>query len=325
LYTGRVLRSRHSQPSRAACPARRAHPCNSLRILVLRRIFVWYPTHFPDTGLFLIPASPTFATRVVTGELETLTHNWTRVFDVGGVKYGIGVGGGVTDCNGAVLTNSVVILRLSGSLPLRMDTASLLGRRPERRFISGEVTTPITALAYSFGPHPMQELYDFLGPGLISVMEQGDRVESFRIKSNRFRDESGPGRPAIGGHEIIGRGHEQGPALAKLIVSSIINDKNRLGVQADCEFAPRNAFRVWHGKELALLLICFDCHEIYISHYDAMGKLIREARFYLESNADMLEHLSKQCFSASSRPQKKKTKRKLILRVCQTQTQMLGH
>jgi hypothetical protein len=217
------------------------------------------------------------------------------------------VGDRVTYYNGAALTNTLVVLRLSGSLPLRMDPASLLRHMPERRLISGEVSTPITDLAYSFGPHPMQELFGVLGPDLITLLQQGDRVEAFRIKSNGYNEQSVQGRPNIEGHEIIARGNPQGMGFAKQLAAAVLNDNNVLGVGASCEFMPRDAFRVWRGKESAILLICFECHEIHLKYYDAAGKPVHEAGFYLGTNADTLARLMKQASPTAASPKKRKT------------------
>ena len=229
-----------------------------------------------------------------------------RCFDASGARPYNSIGDGVTYYNGAALTNSLVVLRLSGSLPLRMDPASLLRRMPERRLISGEVSTPITDLAYSFGPHPMQELFGILGPDLIALLQQADRVEPFRIKPNIYGEQSVPGRPNIEGHEIIAHGKPLGPDFAKQLAAAILNDKNVLGVGANCDFMPRDAFRVWHGKAFAILLICFECHEIHIKYYDTTGKAVREAGFYLGANSDALARLVKQAMPPATAPKKRK-------------------
>jgi hypothetical protein len=264
------------------------------------------PTSAPDTALFTIQASPNFASRVASGEIESLTHAWAQVFDASGARPYNTIGDGVTYYNGAVTTNTLVVLRLSGSLPLRLDPASLLRGLHERRLISGEVSTPITSLAYSFGPHPMQELFGLLGPDLIALLQQADKVEPFRIKPNMFGEQSAPGRPNIEGHEIIARGKPLGPDFANQLAAAILNDKNVLGVVAGCDFMPRDAFRLWRGNAYATLLICFECHEIHLKYCDAAGKQVREAGFYLGANSDALAHLAKQAIPAAAAPKKRK-------------------
>ena len=274
---------------------------------LLRRIMP--PASAPDTALFTIQASPNFASRVAAGEIESPTRAWAQVFDASGARPYNTVGDGVTYYNGAVTTNTLVVLRLSGSLPLRLDPASLLRRLPERRLISGEVSTPVTSLAYSFGPHPMQELFSLLGPDLIALLHQADKVEPFRIKPSMFGEQSTPGRPNIEGHEIIARGKPLGPDFAKQLADAILNDKNVLGVVAGCDFMPRDAFRLWHGKASVILLICFECHEIHLKYYDTAGKLVREAGFYLGDNSDALARLAKQAIPAPATPRKGKGNR----------------
>jgi hypothetical protein len=260
----------------------------------------------PDTALFMIQANPNFASRVAAGEIESPTNAWAQVFDASGVRPYHTVGDGVTYYNGAVTTNTLVVLRLCGSLPLRLDPASLLRGLPERRLISGEVSTPVTALAYSFGPHPMQELFGLLGPDLIALLQQADKVEPFRTKPNMFGEQGAPGRPNIEGHEIIARGKPLGPDFAKQLAAAILNHENVLGVVAGCDFMPRDAFRLWQGKASVILLICFECQEIHLKYYDAAGKLVREAGFYLGENSDALAHLAKQAIPPAAAPKKRK-------------------
>jgi hypothetical protein len=258
------------------------------------------PASMPDTALFMIQASPNLASRVVSGEIESRTHTWAQVFEASGARPYNTIGEGLTYYNGAVLTNTLVVLRLSGSLPLRMDPASLLRRLPERRLISGEVSRPVTDLAYSFGPHPMQELFGLLGRDLIALLQQADSVEPFRIKPNMYGEQSVPGRPNIEGHEIITEGKPLGPDFAGQVAAAILNDKNVLGVGANCDFMPRDAFRISHGNEFAILLISFECREIHLKYYDATGKLAREAGFYMGANADALARLVKEATGTSA-------------------------
>ena len=262
----------------------------------------------PDTALFLLQASPNFASRVVFGEFESATRARAQVFDVSGARPGNSVGDGVTYYNGAALTNTLVVLRLSGSLPLRMDPAILLRRTPERRLISAEVSAPITDLAYSFGPNPMHELFGLLGPELIALLQEADRVEPFRLKPNLDGTPSAPGRPSLEGYEIIARGKPLGPDFAKRLAASILNDKNVLGVRDWCGFMPREAFRFWRGKASAILLLCFQCNEIHINYYDHTGKAAGEAGFYLGENSEAVTRLAKQAMPAAAAPKKGKRK-----------------
>jgi hypothetical protein len=263
----------------------------------------------PDTALFMIQASPNFASRVVMGEIESPTFAWAQVVDATGAKPYTAIGDGVAYYNGAVKSNTLVVLRLSGSLPLRRDTASLLRGGPERRLIGQEVSAPITCLAYSFGPHPMQELFDHLGPGLIALLQHADKVESFRIKPNLFGEPVPPGRPSLDGHEIIARGKPLRSDFAKQLATAILNDRNVLGVRASCEFMPRDAFRLWRGQESAILVISFECHEIHLKYYDAAGKPAHEADFYLGENSDGLARLAKKAMPSPATPRKRNQSR----------------
>jgi hypothetical protein len=106
-----------------------------------------------------------------------------------------GGGEGVGYFNGNILTNAVIALHISGSLPLRMDPASWLRQRPAQRLISWEVTQPIDDFAFSFGPHPMQALFNYLGPDGIRFLQEAERVETSRIKSDLYDDLSKTNKP----------------------------------------------------------------------------------------------------------------------------------
>jgi hypothetical protein len=93
-----------------------------------------------------------------------------------GYEIGWPVRDGIVYLNGAILTNTMAVLRLSGFLPQQFNTsramqlhwASLtnsprydpeklrkLQADPGPRIVSGEVTRPITDLARAFRPHPL--------------------------------------------------------------------------------------------------------------------------------------------------------------------------
>lgn len=258
------------------------------------------PASAPDTALFTFQACPNFASQTFCGELQSQAQGWAEVIDASGGGPYLARGTGVTYYGGTLLTNGLVVLRLSGSLPLRFDPSSILRRAPERRLVSFEVSRPITELASSFGQHPLQELFDLLGPGLITHLQQADRVEAFRVKPNEPNDWSIKGRPNIEGHEIIAHSKPLGPDFAKQVAAVLLNEKSGGIYMSMSLWMPRDALRVWRGKESTTLLICFECHQVQIKHYDASGKPIGEVWFHFGANADALAHLVKQALPAAA-------------------------
>jgi hypothetical protein len=227
----------------------------------------------PDHTLFLFKPDKNQAAWTFFNELYMGLKGKAEVFDCMGLRSFEAGGGakGVGYYNGHVLTNTLVVLCLSGTLPLQMDPASLMRQRPAQRLIHWEITKPIENFARSFGPHPMQELFDYLGPDGVRFLQQAERVETFRIKSNSFDDWSTAGRPAIEGHEIISRGKTQGRDFARRLAGSLLNEKDAFGGMHGCIWAPRQAFRLWQGKESATIRICFDCNEVWIKFYSEAG------------------------------------------------------
>jgi hypothetical protein len=231
-----------------------------------------------DHALFLFDPGKNQAAWMFFNELFMGLKGKAAVFDCMGLRSFEAGGGakGVGYFNGKVVTNALVVLCLSGSLPLQMDPASLMRQRPGQRIISWEATRPIESFARSFGPHPLQELFDYLGPDGVRFLQQAERVETFRVVSNSSDDWSTAGKPAIEGHEIILRGKTQGRDFVRQLAGSLLNEKDAFGGIHGCIWAPRYVFRLWHGKESANMLICFDCNEVQIIFHSATGEKTHE-------------------------------------------------
>ena len=253
-----------------------------------------------DHALFLFQPNGDYSARVVFGELLSRLKGKAEVFDCMGPRPYGGGGEGADYFNGNVLTNSMIVLGISGSLPLRMDPASWLRQRPTQRPISWEVTQPIGDFAFSFGPHPMQELFNYLGRDGTRFLQEAERVETFRIKSNSPDDWSVAGKPDIEGHQIVTRGKTWGRDFAQQLASSLLNEKDVFGGISGCIWAPRHAFRLWRGKESAIMLICFDCNEVEIRFYDAAGKQIHATTLDFGENRNALLQLTQKAFPSDS-------------------------
>ena len=257
----------------------------------------------PDHALFLLHPIRIFSFQAIFNELQSRLKGKAEVFDCMGPRPYGGGGEGVGYFNGNILTNAIIVLHISGSLPLRMDPASWLRQRPAQRLISREVTQPISDFAFSFGPHPMQELFNYLGGDGIRFLQEAERVETFRIKSDLYDDLSKTnklGKPDIEGFQIISRGKTQGRDFARQLASSLLNENDAFGGIHGCIWAPSHAFRLWHGKESATMLICFDCNEVEIKFYNATGKQIHVTTLDFGENRNAWLQLTQKAFPSDS-------------------------
>jgi hypothetical protein len=257
----------------------------------------------PDHAVFLLHPKRIFSGQAVFDEQQSRLKGKAEVFDCMGPSPYRGGGEGVGYFNGNIPTNAVIVLHISGSLPLEMDFSNSLRHRPEKRKIGWEVTQPIGDFTYSFGPHPMQELFNYLGGDGIRFLQEAERVETFRIKSDLYDDLSKtnkPGKPDIEGFEIISRGKTQGRDFARQLASSLLNENNAFGGIHGCMWAPSHAFRLWHGKESATMLICFDCNEVEIKFYNATGKQIHVTTLDFGENRNAWLQLTQKSFPSDS-------------------------
>lgn len=256
-----------------------------------------FPKGFPDHAVFLLAPTGDSISRAIDGQLRSRMQGLGEVFPCYGLSTSSG-SANATYLNGHAFTNAPVLLVISGFLPLTLDSASLLRRAPPKRLISWEVSQPITDLADSFGPHPMQELFDRLGIQTIRLFQQAQRIEAIRIKSNTPEDWSVPGKPNVDGHEIINR-KQLGPDFAKQFAEVILNENNWFGgggVIKGCIWAPRVAFRVTDNKQTITVLVCFDCNSAMIQFRDASGKTTGSVGFDFDENVDAFAQIAKRAF-----------------------------
>ncbi len=169
----------------------------------------------------------------------------------------------------------------------------------EIRLVSGAVLVPLRELAFSFGPHPLEDVVSVLGERGIEILRNAERVEIFRIKSNTPEDWSTPGRPAIEGYEILAQ-TEQGREFATKVSGALLNERNQFGFGKACGFSPGVAFRIWKGKESAVLIVCFQCNDLRLSFYDSSGREIKRTGFDFVLNRSLLLALARRAFPSDS-------------------------
>ena len=254
------------------------------------------PADYPDHLVCLMAANANWISVMNSTELESQLRDRAQIYRFIGASEHQPGGEGINYLNGRVLTNALLALRISGFLPLQWDTVSLMRRRPASRIISGETPTPVRDLLYRFGPHPLQEVFDRVGHRGIELLRKAERVEVFRIKSNTPDDWSVAGRREIEGHEIIAGAKERKHDYANRLASTLVNEKNGFGFMKMCIWSPGVAFRLWHGKESATILVCFDCNDLVIKFYDSSGTVFHSSGFDFSGNQPALLRLAQEAF-----------------------------
>jgi len=214
----------------------------------------------------------------------------------------------------------MVILSMSGSLPLQQDVSHLMALRlagftnspnfdPERlrllqargptRIISGEAINPVRHLAYAFGPHPLEDLVAFFGVEAIKMLQESEKLEVFEIKSGRFGASPTAGGSLIEGYEVIAQGKTLGRESAHEFASALLTEKNGIRAMSSCEWQPVVVFRAGKNKEQAALTVCFQCNESVFTFYDASGKRIRQTHPFSFAGRQELLRLARQALPNS--------------------------
>jgi hypothetical protein len=61
-------------------------------------------------------------------------------------------------------------------------------------------------------------------------------------------------------------------------------------------WSPGIAFRAWHGKEAATIIVCLECNSLLIEYRGAEGKGHGRIAMDLDMNRDAFAHLAQQAF-----------------------------
>jgi hypothetical protein len=268
------------------------------------------PDAVPDHAVFLLTGQPDDSWSMIGNQLRSRVGGRAEVFSVPDQGWHLPASEGIAYFRGAVATNAVMVMRVSGFLPLRLDGLSLLARRPEARIVSGAIARPLQELAASFGPHPMQGLFDRLGPDVIQLLQEAERVEVFRIKADVPDGRPVPRRNTIEGQEIIARGKPQGRDFAKALAAAILNENATEavveltgGLVGSHSARLRGvAFRVWRGEASATLIVWPRTGIVGIKLHSETGKQRHEVWLGLGENSSTVGWLAQRAFSADAVP-----------------------
>jgi hypothetical protein len=153
-------------------------------------------------------------------------------------------------------------------------------------------------LAKAFPTEPDERAVAELGAYACRLLQEADRVETFRI---RDVDDAKEGEEAIAKRRITARGKEFGKEFARDLGFLFFDGEFGVAPMAEC-FKPGVAFRVWRGKEKVDLLLCFACSNVELHSFDpkapearsqlvpmggAWSGLVRLAKKALPEDADI--------------------------------------
>jgi hypothetical protein len=116
---------------------------------------------------------------------------------------------------------------------------------------------------------------EYLRAPTVALLKEVTRVEVFRI--NPERSPEFPVETQIGGFPVTATGKEQGKEFATNLANLLLTDGTWTNPKAAKCFDPGVAYRLWKDKSHVDVLICFNCHNLQVTSYDAEGKKLVEA------------------------------------------------
>ena len=134
---------------------------------------------------------------------------------------------------------------------------------------------------------PSERVLQFLGRDAVSVITEAKRVEVFRLDPSERPLE--PGEPEVSGYRVIATGRAKGKDFAARVRTLLLDERNYWfkGPSKICKPAPTVAFRLWHERKHADVVLCFECTmlqvnpEVYFEDFDPIRpdlvKLAKEA------------------------------------------------
>jgi len=119
-------------------------------------------------------------------------------------------------------------------------------------------------------PHePSDRVKELLGPKVMAILSDADRVEVFRIdgysQAGELRHKPGP---RMGGFLVIGQGDDQGKEFARDLAAVLFKDQTYFDNPRDKCFWPGVAYRVWKDKQRVDVLMCFLCDNVALTAKD---------------------------------------------------------
>lgn len=109
------------------------------------------------------------------------------------------------------------------------------------------------------GPQVGRQVGKFLGPERVAILQQADRVETYRVK-NPFQTSLDDPGPRVANLVWTAQGKPlTKPQIAELQNLVLSDSSYEWEVAKGCEPAPGVVFRVFRKKEYVDVVVCFDC------------------------------------------------------------------
>jgi len=259
-----------------------------------------FPAGAPDHAIFLLQPGDNRPSNEFVDQLKARLHGKAKVFGDARERPMATFGFGYSYFDGQVCTNTSVAMTLSGFLPLDMDTASLIRHTPQQHIVGWEVYGPLREFSQTFESNPLQKLVDRLGVDAVRLLQQADRVEVFRLTGQVFEKPSITNGQSIDEWVLKQTGKTQGREFARELATAILNETNSFaGAGANikgCLWTPGIAFRTWHAKESATVVVCFDCNSLLIEYRDAEGKDHGRISMDFDMNRETFARLAQRAF-----------------------------
>ncbi len=132
-------------------------------------------------------------------------------------------------------------------------------------------------------PEPPKSAAEHLRAPTVALLKGVTRVEVYRI--NPQLEIRRPVETQIGGYRVTATGKEQGEKFATDLAAILLTDATWLNPNAAKCFEPGIAFRLWKDKAKVDVLICFKCHNLQVTSYDAEGKMLVQAFGNMEESS----------------------------------------
>jgi len=259
-----------------------------------------FPVGLPDHAVFLLQPGDNRPSNEFIDQLKARLRGKAKVFGDAREQPMATFGLGYCYFDGQVCTNTSIAMTLSGFLPLQMDAVSLMRHTPEQHIIGWEVYGPLEQFGKSFEPNPLQKLVDRLGIGTVRFLQQADRVDVFRLTGQAFEKPSSTNGQSIDEWVLKQTGKTQGRKFARELANAILNETNSFAgagaVIKGCLWTPSIAFRTWHAKESATIVVCFECNSLLIEYRDAEGKNHGRISMDFDMNRDTFAQLAQLAF-----------------------------
>ena len=119
------------------------------------------------------------------------------------------------------------------------------------------------SLLYCSSGYLSDQVKRFLGPEMIAVLSEPDKVETYEVKGQRNKEATN----RIADFEIITKTRElRVIEITRLQKKLLAESTFRFNQRKRCAFVPSKAFRFIKGDKKVDVLLCFGCREVMFAY-----------------------------------------------------------